>query len=262
MAYYFKGAKILAPLTVASNEPVYEVDTVSLSKQRASQGAQRWELAFKTVSSGETEADMLVGVITGLSTATTMTMPQIPSVVAGNTAGVSLVINAGVAAGLSSVIIASDGIIKKGSFIKFSNHDKVYMVTADVAAIGTLTGSIDATASTSVVGVGTAFTTELVVGDSILVTGETRTVATITDDTNLTVTSAFTDTLNDTSPEKVGSNVAIYPSLRTAVAITDTLKTGSSAVLTYYRDIDSLTGLTFSDGLLSSAGTISVIEAI
>ncbi len=262
MTYYYKGAKILAPLTIRSNEPIYEVDTVSLTKQRASQGVQRWEISFNTVTSGDTEADMLVGTITNMTASTTITMPQIPSVVAGNTAGVSLVINANVNAGLSAVIIASDGVIKKGSFIKFSNHDKLYMVTADVAAIGTLTGSIDATASTSVVGVGTAFTTELVVGDSILVTGETRTVATITDDTNLTVTAAFTDTLNDTSPEKVGSNVAIYPSLRTAVTTSHTLKTGSSAVLSYYRDIDTLTGLTFADGLISNAGTITLIEAI
>ena len=64
-----------------------------------------------------------------------------------------------------------------------------------------LTGTIDPAASTSVVGVGTAFTTELAVGSQILVTGETRTVATITDDTNLTVTAAFTDNANDTSPE-------------------------------------------------------------
>ena len=194
MAYYFKGAKILAPLTIASNEPIYDIDTVSLSKQRASQGAQRWELAFTTAVSGETEADMLVGVITGLTTAETMVMPQIPSVVSGNTASASLVINTAAAAGLSSVTIVNDGTIKKGSFVTFSNHDKLYIVTADATA--------------------------------------------------------------GTGP------VLIYPSLRTAVATTDTFKTGPSALLTYYRDVDSLTGLTFSDGLLSSAGTISLIEVI
>ena len=66
-----------------------------------------------------------------------------------------------------------------------------------------LTGTIDATASTAVVGVGTFFTTELVVGQKILVSGETREVTAITDDTNLTVDTAFTDTANDTSPELV-----------------------------------------------------------
>ena len=66
-----------------------------------------------------------------------------------------------------------------------------------------LTGSIDPTASTAVVGVGTAFTTELVVGDAILVNGEVRTVVAIADNTNLTVQVAFTNTANDTSPEKI-----------------------------------------------------------
>lgn len=141
MAYYFNGAKILVPLSIVSNEPTYDVDTVSLSKQRASQGSQRWELAFNTATSGATEADMLVGMITGISTAATMPMPQMPSVDAANTAGVSLAISANVAAGQSAVTIVSDGVISKGSFIKFSNHAKIYMVTADVAA-GTASVSI------------------------------------------------------------------------------------------------------------------------
>lgn len=194
MAYTFNGASILAPLSITSNQPIYETDTVSLSKQRASQGAQRWELSFAAVTSESTEADMLVGMITGLATASTMIMPQIPSVVKGNTAGVSLVISAGVAAGLSSVTVVSDGIIKKGAFIKFSNHDKLYMVTDDVAS-----GTVP---------------------------------------------------------------VPIYPSLRSAVTTSHTLKTGPSAVLTYYRNIDSTQGLKFTDGILSSAGSISLTEAI
>ena len=194
MAYTFNGASILAPFKITSNQPIYETDTVSLSKQRASQGAQRWELTFTTATSDATEADMLVGMITGLATASTMTMPQIPSAAKGNTAGVSLVISVAAAAGLSAVTVVSDGIIKKGSFIKFSNHDKIYMVTADVSA--------------------------------------------------------------GTAP------VSIYPSFRTSVAITDTFQTGPSAILTYYRDIDSTQGLTFTDGLLSNAGSISLTEAI
>lgn len=134
MTYYFKGAKILAPLSITSNEPVFDVDTVSLSKQRASQGAQRWELTFTTVISGATEADMLVGMITGIATYDTMVMPQLPSVVSANTSSVVLAIDAGASAGVSSVTVVSDGVISKGSFVKFSNHDKIYMVTDDVAA--------------------------------------------------------------------------------------------------------------------------------
>jgi hypothetical protein len=44
----------------------------------------------------------------------------------------------------------------------------------------------------ALVGVGTAFTTEYEVGDFIQQNGETREISVITDDTNLTVTAAFT----------------------------------------------------------------------
>lgn len=198
MAYYFNGASILAPLKITSNEPVFEMTTVSLKTQRASQGAQRWELTFTTATSAATEADAILGAIEGITTTDTVVMPQLPSIVAGNTAGVSLAISANVAASLSAVTIVSDGIILKGSFIKFSNHDKVYMVTADVAA----------------------------------------------------------------SVASAPVSVAIYPSLRSAVTTTDTLKTGASALLTYYRSIDNARGITFTDGLLSSAGSINLIEAL
>ncbi|MBI4457356.1 hypothetical protein HY633_00120, partial [Candidatus Uhrbacteria bacterium] len=68
-------------------------------------------------------------------------------------------------------------------------------------ATAVLTGSIDPIASTSVTGVGTLFTTELVVGDRITVSGETRTVTAIASNTSLTVDTAFSNNANDTSPD-------------------------------------------------------------
>jgi len=65
----------------------------------------------------------------------------------------------------------------------------------------TLTGSINPTASTSVAGVNTLFLSEVSVGDEIVVSSETRTVSNISEDTNLIVTAATTDTANDTSPD-------------------------------------------------------------
>ena len=70
-------------------------------------------------------------------------------------------------------------------------------------ATSVLSGSIDPTASTSVTGVSTKFTTELQVGDRITVTGETRTVTVITSDTALTVDTAFSDNANDTSVDRL-----------------------------------------------------------
>ena len=65
----------------------------------------------------------------------------------------------------------------------------------------TLTGSINPTASTSVAGVNTLFLSEVSVGDEIVVSSETRTVGSVTEDTSLTVTVATTDTANDASPD-------------------------------------------------------------
>jgi hypothetical protein len=66
-----------------------------------------------------------------------------------------------------------------------------------------ISGSIDPAASTTVTGVGTRFLTELAVGDRIKVGNEVRTVGSITSNTSLVLTSAFTNTGNDTSPERM-----------------------------------------------------------
>jgi len=65
----------------------------------------------------------------------------------------------------------------------------------------TLTGSIDPTASTTVVGVGTKFLTELSVGDEIVVSSETRIVTAIASNLSLTVSVATTNTANDATPD-------------------------------------------------------------
>ncbi len=57
-----------------------------------------------------------------------------------------------------------------------------------------LTGTVAIAGTTALVGTGTAFTTELVVGDLVMVEGEIREVKTITDNTNIVVTVAFTGT--------------------------------------------------------------------
>ena len=194
MAYYYNGAKILAPLNIRSNEPVYEMTSVSLKTQRATQGAQRFELSFSVAGSAATEGELMASAITSLTSTDTMVMPQLPSVAATNTSNTTLDINATAAVGDASVTVQNNGVLSKGSFIKFSNHDKIYMVTAAVS------------------------------GGSVA--------------------------------------VSIYPTLRTALTTADYMKTGSSALLTYYRDLDNVQGINFIDGILSNQGSVSLIEAV
>lgn len=68
------------------------------------------------------------------------------------------------------------------------------LVKTEISGTFTGLGSVSTVATINLVGVGTNFA-DFSVGDSIYVEGETvRTIATITDDEALTVTSAFTNT--------------------------------------------------------------------
>jgi hypothetical protein len=110
---------------------------------------------------------------------------------------------------------------------------------------GVLTGSIDPAAlTTTVTGSGTLFTTELIVGDRITVTGETRTVTAITSNTSLTVDSTFTDNANDTAPD------ALY-----ALA---TFNMSSGSLAATINDIGNVgIGTASPDTTLDLAGTLS-----
>ncbi len=66
-------------------------------------------------------------------------------------------------------------------------------------------GSIKPGASTSVTGVGTSFKLDLTVGDRLKLGQEVRTITQITSDTTLIVDSAFSDSGNDLSPERIAA---------------------------------------------------------
>jgi len=199
--YYYNGAKILAPFTVISNEPMYDADSVSLRKQRASQDVQRWEIEFKTILETDDQATALVNSVVDRDTSTTMVMPQLPGPDSTFNVNVETVsINSTGNVGDSTVELNETGIsgtLPKGYFVKFSNHDKLYLVTADFAFSGAGTG-----------------------------------------------------------------NLSIYPSLRSEVTNLDSVKLGSLAVFSYYRDISNLNGITFTDGVLSEQGSVRLVEAL
>jgi len=198
--YYYEGAKILAPLTITSNEPMFDVDTVSLKKQRATQNAQRWEVSFGVIAEPSTQVDLFISSVDNLDTVTTMIMPQLTEVDKLNTlTHTSTAVDGSYSAGVNVVGISAattTGLLPKGSFIKFSNHGKVYVTTSD-----------------------TTFTSG-------------------------------------------SANVNIYPSLRTSITSSDFVRTGSECLFTYLRSIDQQTGITFTDGVLASVGTIDLIEAL
>jgi len=199
MKYYFEGAEILAPFTISSNEPMFDVDTVSLKKQRTSQNAQRWELSFRILNA-DNPAELMLSSLIDFDETKTMIMPQLKAVYEATTCTANPVVHTTAASGSSTVVLtytSSSGIIPKGSFIKFSNHDKVYVVKSNI--------NMD-----------------------------------------------------------LQSNVSaqIFPALVTQVNSEDTLQILDDCVFTYFRDVNDLRGLTFSDGILSDLGTINLVEAL
>jgi len=87
-------------------------------------------------------------------------------------------------------------------FSNAANEFGLYIKLTDGPTF-TLTGTIDVTGTNvNVPGTNTLFLSELSVGDEVVISTETRTVATITSDTAATVTAAFgSDLANDTTPD-------------------------------------------------------------
>ena len=103
--------------------------------------------------------------------------------------------------------------INDNSMIGYLPKKRQLIVARDNRDTFTLTGSINPTGTnTAVPGTGTKFLTELSVGDSILVSSETRIVDSITDDTTATVSAAWgSDLADDTSPECLPSgDIRLY----------------------------------------------------
>ena len=83
-------------------------------------------------------------------------------------------------------------LVKKVTLADFNdaNKDAQYYATAKTQKTGTVTVTIG-TSTTAIVGVGTAFTTEFVVGDYIAIENEVRQIASITDATHMAVSEGF-----------------------------------------------------------------------
>ncbi len=122
-----------------SNTKSRVTTAVSGKVQRIKTGAQHW--SFKLQSPSMSRAELMadysfVVQLDGQVTSFTIIPPEIGS--ARGTASGTLTNDATVAAGQSACQTdGGSGTILKGDLIKFSNHDKVYMVVADKTISGT-----------------------------------------------------------------------------------------------------------------------------
>ena len=128
-------------LDIFDNEAVLRSEAQSLQTQSRSLDGQRWEISGTYPVLTRTEAGTIMAYlksVRGSSTAFTMTLPEYSD--ANGTVSGTVLTSSAVAAGATSIPI--DGItgqINAGDFVKFANHTKVYMVTADRSGVGSLT---------------------------------------------------------------------------------------------------------------------------
>jgi hypothetical protein len=131
-------AKFVAPMTVRSNKPVFASDTLSLSRVVSERTAQRWEIETHLEPLSFNAQDLMVNLVTkGSSVPITVIMPQNYGVILKRT---STSTPTAVGSKDSSIVSITNnvGLICKGTFVKFSNHNKVYMTTTNLTNTGSL----------------------------------------------------------------------------------------------------------------------------
>jgi hypothetical protein len=195
--YQFLGQDIVAPFRITSNEPSLSADSVSLRFQRVRTGAQRWELEFGVIM--QDSSAFFADSISSFHDIITMDMPQLNvggQVISQGTSSSTITTSGAHAANESSIAITgATGTITKGRFLKFSNHDKLYIVKDNYSGTGDL---------------------------------------------------------------------EIYPTLRKALPAATTVHYKDTDPVTFVgiRDFTNISGIIYTDGVLSEAGNINLIEAI
>ena len=128
-------AEFVAPMDFMSNQPVLSGDALSLKRTVHVSTAQRWELETK-LSPKTWDANRLFVLFTvnGRHKKYKLRVPQ-------NTGVITLRSSESVAhtcsgtAGSSTLSVTSwSGLAPAGTFIKFSNHSKIYMLTEDLSS--------------------------------------------------------------------------------------------------------------------------------
>ena len=125
-------AEFVAPLTVRSNQPEFGTDALNLKRVISRRSPQRWEISTN-LEPLVYDANKLFAhfVRHGHSSVFKILMPQNYGVVKQRTTR-SHKASATAAINSETVSLASHtGLLPAGTFIKFDNHSKVYMVLED-----------------------------------------------------------------------------------------------------------------------------------
>jgi hypothetical protein len=141
MALYgiYENGKVIAgfaaPLTVRSNQPVSVSDTLSLKRQISKRAAQRWEITTSLEPLSYDANTLFVNLVTkGFSETINLIMPQNYGAKLKRTATVAITATGTANSTQMPTSGLVTGIVPAGTFIKFANHSKIYMLTSDLTS--------------------------------------------------------------------------------------------------------------------------------
>jgi hypothetical protein len=129
-------ARFVVPMSVKSNQPIFSSDTLSLKRHVTRRSVQRWEIETNLEPLAGGAEDLFVNLVTkGYSDVVTVLVPQNYGAKQKRTS-VSTPTAVG-SAGTNVITVTNNaGLIPKGTFIRFANHSKVYMLTAPLVGSG------------------------------------------------------------------------------------------------------------------------------
>ena len=131
-------AEFVSPMTVRSNQPMFISDTLSLKRSAYRRSAQRWEIETNLSPVSFGAQDLMINLLTnGYNTKLKILTPQNYGAKQAKTYSGTLKVTSTTTANVNTVSFSYDAnsvgkIIPKGTFIKFSGHDKVYMTTSNL----------------------------------------------------------------------------------------------------------------------------------
>jgi hypothetical protein len=126
--------RFVTPMSVVSNQPVFVTDSLNLKRQVVSQKVQRWEITTNLEPSNNSADFLLHSVTNGYDQVFEIQTPQVYKKTSVINTATSITVNNSFNAGLNEIFVSSNGNLEKGEFIKFSNHDKIYLLLNNITS--------------------------------------------------------------------------------------------------------------------------------
>lgn len=124
-------ARLVAPISLVSNVPCFMKDSISLKRDIGSRAAQRWELTSNLEPLSVDANDLFVELVSrGPTSPFKIMIPQNIGVIRKRASDVGACHASG-ALNSNQLTISTSGFLPKGTLLKVSGHNKLYMTLTD-----------------------------------------------------------------------------------------------------------------------------------